>query len=113
MPNQVDLFGNPIKRKHYRILAVEKPTLKGVEVSTDSFFDGKKFVCGDERIKRLMSLTHIKMFRDPKLDAEEISRRISEISNWDSVFPEVEKWLIEMPNYSVLQAVEFIAGGIR
>ena len=113
MPQPVDLFGKPITRKHSRISAIEKPVQKGVdiEVSTDSFFEGIKFVQADERIKRLMYLTHNKMFRDPKMDAEEIVRKISGISNWDSMFPEVEKWLTEMPNYSVLQAIDFILGG--
>jgi len=95
-------FSKPIRRTRSSAISepVESQTLAPPKpVMTDA----------DPRIGKLVALSNNPMFTDLKKDEEEISRRISEIKkDKNKILNKIEAHLKRCPNYSVIQAINWI-----
>lgn len=99
-----DIFGNEISVSQKRSTPNVKPQPPRTLPSRIP-----AIASANDTITHLMSITRNRMFENSETDYQVISRRISKLGrNKDKILKKAETLLMQMPNYSVTQAIDWI-----
>ena len=115
-----DVFGNPIEvgvskkidKRGRRTSPSCEPVREREEIPIKLKEVAPKDTSGiREDLLTLMRLTRNARSISLKKDAEDFTRRIEKIRNWERLYPKVKEHLEKHPNYSVMQAINFCFTG--